>query len=65
MDYFSGYIAVQDSLFITIPSELVAAVFGYLAAKDLVVCSSVCRKWRQYSSYGDVWKALCYVSRLI
>jgi hypothetical protein len=60
MDYFSGYMAVQDSLFITIPSELVSAVFGYLAAKDLVVCSSVCRKWRQYSTYESVWKALCY-----
>lgn len=62
MEYSASYVAIQESLFITIPSELVSAVFGYLAAKDLVVCSLVCRKWSQYSSYESVWKALCYVS---
>ncbi|XP_073972849.1 uncharacterized protein [Rhodnius prolixus] len=53
----------EDSLRVDIvgllPPELGQMVLSYLSAKNLAVCSGVCRKWRDLTNCNPIWRRHC------
>lgn len=53
-------ITEESSLFsaLTLPDEVSLLFFGYLGARELATCSSVCKHWQQLSGDSFLWKQL-------
>ncbi|KAK3920485.1 F-box/WD repeat-containing protein 7 [Frankliniella fusca] len=43
----------------SLPSEILAGIFQFLPASDIISCTMVCLKWREEINRNKLWRSLC------